>query len=150
MSDDDNNDIDMQTTFDDLQRVGAGNYQDLDNYIDAIGGKQNKLFRSDIEIFVHSVYNVAKELIDNNILYTDDLDILLNSMSKLNKPQYKNATAYILGYIASGGGRNITKEKIKKALGLIRFNKKDIYTVQDKSIDCAAVIRYARLWQNII
>jgi hypothetical protein len=152
MSDDTDkdNDIDMQPTFDDLQRVGAGNYQDLDNYIDAIGGKQNKLFRSDIEIFVHSVYNVAKELIDNNILYTDDLDILLNSMSKLNKPQYKNATAYILGYIASGGGRNITKEKIKKALGLIRFNKKDIYTVQDKSIDCAAVIRYARLWQNII
>jgi len=149
MSDDDN-DIDMQPTFDDMQRVGTGNYQDLDNYIDAIGGKQNKLFRSDIEIFVHSVYNVAKELIDNNLLYTNDLNILLNSMSKLNKPQYKNATAYILGYIASSTGHNITKEKIKKALGLIRFNKKNIYTVQDKSIDCAAVIRYARLWQNII
>jgi hypothetical protein len=71
-------------------------------------------------------------------------------MSKLNKPQYKNATAYILGYIASNGGHNITKDKIKKSLGLIRFNKKDIYTVQDKSIDCAAVIRYVRLWQNII
>ena len=42
-NDDDDNDnkIDMQPTFDDLQRVGAGNYQDLDNYIDAIGGKQN-------------------------------------------------------------------------------------------------------------
>lgn len=152
MSDDtdNDNDIDMQPTFDDIQRVGGGNYQDLDSYIDAIGGKQNKLFRSDIEIFVHSVYNVAKELIDNNIIYKNDLDILLNSMSKLNKPQYKNATAYVLGYIASNGGHNITKEKIKKALGLIRFNKKDIYTVQDKSIDCAAVIRYARLWQNII
>ena len=140
----------MQPTFDDMQRVGAGNYQDLDNYIDAIGGKQNKLFRSDIEIFVHSVYNVATDLIDNNALYPNDLNILLNSMSKLNKPQYKNATAYILGYIASSAGHNITKEKIKNALGLIRFNKKNIYTVQDKSIDCAAVIRYARLWQNII
>ena len=151
-NDDDDNDnkIDMQPTFDDLQRVGAGNYQDLDNYIDAIGGKQNKLFRSDIEIFVYSVYNVGKELIDNNILSSTNLDVLLNSMSKLNKPQYKNATAYILGYIASNGGHNITKDNIKKSLGLIRFNKKDIYTVQDKSIDCAAVIRYARLWQNNI
>lgn len=150
MSDDDNNRIDMQATYDDLQRVGVGNYQDLDNYINEIGGKQNKLFKSDIEVFVHSVYNVGKELIDNNILSSTNLDVLLNSMSKLNKPQYKNATAYILGYIASNGGYDITKEKTKKALGLIRFNKKDIYTVQDKSIDCASIIRYARLWQNII
>ena len=61
MSDDDNdNKIDMQATFNDLQRVGIGNYQDLENYIDAIGGKQNKLFRSDIETFVNSVYNVGR------------------------------------------------------------------------------------------
>ena len=151
MSDDDNdNKIDMQATFNDLQRVGIGNYQDLENYIDAIGGKQNKLFRSDIETFVNSVYNVGRELIDNSILSKNDLDILLNSMSKLNKPQYKNATAYILGYIASSGGHNITEEKIKKAFGIIRFDRKDIYTVQDKSLDWASVIRYARLWQNII
>ena len=62
MSDDDNNRIDMQATYDDLQRVGVGNYQDLDNYINEIGGKQNKLFKSDIEVFVHSVYNVGKEI----------------------------------------------------------------------------------------
>ena len=147
---DNDNRIEMQATFSDLQRINIGGYQDLDNYIDAIGGKQNKLFRSDIEIFVHSVYNVGKELINNSILSSGDLDILLNYMSKLNNPQYKNATAYILGYIASGGGNDITKERAKKAIGLIRFSKKDIYSVEDKSIDCAAIIRYARLWQNII
>ena len=142
--------INVQATFKDFERINVGDYKDLDTYIDAIGGKQNKLFRSDIEIFVQTVYNVGKEFIDKNIISQTELDFLLESMSKLNKHQYKNATAYILGYIASSGGRTMTKKNIEKALGLIRFNKKDIYTVQDKSIDCASVIRYGRLWQNII
>ena len=55
----------LQATFKDLERVNMGDYKDLDMYINMIGGKQNKLFRSDIEIFVHTVYNVGKELIDN-------------------------------------------------------------------------------------
>ena len=78
---DNDNRIEMQATFSDLQRINIGGYQDLDNYIDAIGGKQNKLFRSDIEIFVHSVYNVGKELINNSILSSGDLDILLNDVN---------------------------------------------------------------------
>ena len=126
-----------------------GDYKELDMYINMIGGKQNKLFRSDIEIFVHTVYNVGKELIDNNELSSKDLDILLETMSRLNKPQYKNATAYILGYIASGNGNDITKERLKDALKLIRFDKKGTYLVEDKSLDCASILRYARLWQNI-
>lgn len=149
MSDEEDNVINMQATFKDLDRINVGNYKDLDIYIDAIGGKQNKLFRSDIEIFVQTVYSVGKEFIDNNIISPIELDILLESMSKINKPQYKNATAYILGYIISNGGKDITKINAKKAFSLITPGKSP-YLVEDKSVDCAAIIRYARLWQNII
>jgi hypothetical protein len=149
MSDEDDNQTGMQATFKDLERVNVGNYKDLDIYVDIIGGKQNKLFRSDIEVFVQTVYNVGKELIDAKVINEADLDNLLENMSRINKPQYKNATAYILGYIASGGGGDITKNSAKKALKLITPGKYD-YQVEDRSVDCAAIIRYARLWQNIV
>jgi hypothetical protein len=149
MSDEKEDIINMQTTFKDLERINVGDYKDLDTYIDAIGGKQNKLFRSNIEIFVQTVYNVGKDLVDNSIISTSDLDSLLDNMSKLKKPEYKNATAYILGYIASNGGNSIDQNNLKKALRLITPGK-SLYLVEDDSVDCAAVIRYSRLWQNII
>lgn len=150
MSDEDDDIINMQVTFKDLERINVGDYKDLDTYIDAIGGKQNKLFRSDIEIFVHTVYNVGKELVDNNIISQTELDILLENMSKLNKPEYKNATAYILGYIASNGQKkDMSRKNLIKSISLITKGQSP-YLVEDQSVDCAAIIRYARLWQNII
>ena len=106
---------------------------------------------SSLEKFVKNVYQIGKDLIENDLLRLsiDDLRIILGNIENLDNPQYKNATAYLLGYIASDGGTNLDP---KNAEDLLRkFNtleKKKFF--DDDTIDCAAIIRYARLWVGMI
>lgn len=88
------------------------------------------------------------ELINLNIEFIriDSLTDILDNIYNLNKPGYKNAPAYILGYYASNGGRDITK----KSVDLIWKNLNQITLLSTKypnfSIKKPDVIRYARLW----
>lgn len=154
MSDDNNpmkREIVSEVQFKDLDRVSMPNYIDIDMYIDSINKKRNKLFMSSLEKFVKNVYQIGKDLIENDLLRLsiDDLRIILGNIENLDNPQYKNATAYLLGYIASDGGTNLDP---KNAEDLLRkFNtleKKNFF--EDDTIDCAAIIRYARLWMSMV
>lgn len=140
--------IKLQSTFKDLERSNVRGI-DVQVYIDMLDIRRNKVFLSDIENFVINVNNIARELIENDIILNDDLEILLNSIVKIDKPQYKNATAYILGYIASDRGKELTIDNFKKAFNLIKKSKKYKYTVNDTSVQTPDIIRYARLWLKI-
>jgi hypothetical protein len=145
---DDEDTIKLQSTFKDLERSNVRGI-DIQIYIDMLDNRRNKAFLSDIENFVINVNNIGKELVDNNILINDDLEILLNSIAKINKPQHKNATAYILGYIATDKGRELTIDNFKKAFNLIKKSKKYKYTMDDTSVQTPDIIRYARLWLKL-
>ena len=140
--------IRLESTFKDFERANVRGI-DIQNYIDMLDTRRNKAFLSDIENFVINVNNIGKEMVDNNILINDDIEILLNNIIKLDKPQYKNATAYILGYIATDRGRELSQENFKKAYNLTKKTKKYKYTVEDTSVQSPDIVRYGRLWLQL-
>lgn len=142
--------IELQASFKDIERVSA-RILDLETYIDMLGGKHNKPFRSDIKKFVDNVYSITRNLMDDNLklLYPEDQQEILDNMKNLNKPGYKNPSAYILGYIASNGGSKYDKESAKKAFSLLKKKNKYKYTIEDKSVDYASIVRYSILWMNM-
>jgi hypothetical protein len=168
-SDKDDN-IEMQGSYKDLERTSRREI-DVDIYIDMFGDKKRtKLFRSDIEIFVTDIVRITKELIDINVLTEKDQDNILENMGKVDRPEFKNSTAYILGYIVSQGGIKISKEYYYMALTLIGKTIKDEkikkisnenirnkiysikskkYKVEDNSVESPDIIRYGRLWLNM-
>ena len=118
MSDEDDNyagKIETQAQYRDMDRVTGPGYIDIDWYIDTIA-KRDKLFMSEIQKFVTSVYNLSKELIDEGLLSPDNLNIILENISNLNKPGYKNSTSYVIGYIVSNGGNEFNLNNLKENL----------------------------------
>ena len=142
--------IELQATFKDIERVSVRNV-DIEMFIDMLGGKNNKPFRSDIKKFVDNVYNVCRGMMEDNVALLNKLDLekILENMVNLNKPGYKNASAYILGYIASNGGTKYTKESAKKAFTLLKKKNKYNYTIEDTTVDDASIVRYSILWINM-
>lgn len=79
----------------------------------------------------------------------DDLLNVLEPINDLPNIQFKNATAFVLGFIASEGGKSITKTSVAKA---IRCRENMITTsipfediVTDKDI-----IKYAVFWKDVV
>lgn len=84
---------------------------------------------------------VATEIKDLHLLdlKTSDINFLINSVSKIPTPGYKNPTAYILGYVL------IKKGYTKQAL------EKEIVPVLNQlsySVNPQDVVRYARLLET--
>jgi len=77
-------------------------------------------------------------------LNNDNIIQILDMTDNLKDPQYKNPTSYVLGYIASDGGVRITKATVNNVFKNI-LNK-----VDDKSVKEEDVLRYARLWYDLI
>lgn len=68
------------------------------------------------------------------------INLLVEKARKLKKVQYKNATAYILGYLASKGGRDIEEDHVKDIFA------KYLPYVKENFVRKPDIIRYARLW----
>lgn len=56
--------------------------------------------------------------------------------------KYINPGAFILGYIASNGGRNMNVDRVRHAFGLI-------IDITEEGITQPDVVRYARYWMKI-
>lgn len=95
--------------------------------------------------FKETVNAIAQQLREDRIkLSGNDMEQLIDRIDSLKEPQYKNATAYVLGYIASDGGREINRKNLNNVFKTI------LKTVSDKSVKEEDVLRYARLWYNLV
>jgi hypothetical protein len=82
------------------ERVGMRG--DINVDIDMIGMEKKKSQKTPLERFIESVNAISLNLISTeNIIDQIDRKILLESIKNLEKPEYKNATGYIFGYIVT-------------------------------------------------
>lgn len=125
-----------------FERAGIRNDVDID--IEDIE-KKSRTKKSPLERFIESVNAISLDLIAReNILDETDKKILLENIKNLEKPEYKNATGYIFGYIVTNGGNEIDRLKLSKLVSIIQKN-----LIEDTSVQAPDIIRYGRLWQNI-
>ena len=95
--------------------------------------------------FKETLNAIAQQLREDGLrLSNDDIIQLIETVDQLENPQYKNPTAYLLGYIASNGGRDINKKTVNHVFTNI------LKTVSDKTVKPEDVLRYARLWYNLL
>ena len=74
---------------------------------------------------------------------------IIDSISKLNKPGYKNSVAYILGYYTLDDTGHINKDNVDmvfKQLQIISLLANDSPIFKVNKMD---IIRYGRLWEKI-
>jgi len=94
--------------------------------------------------FKETVNAIAQQLKEERLGITnEDVNQLIEIADIINEPQYKNPSAYVLGYIASQGGQNINKRNVNMVF------KNILKEVSDKSVKEEDVLRYARLWCNL-
>ena len=79
----------------------------------------------------------------------DDIEKIFDSINNLNKPGYKNATAFILGYLFRKN--NMTKRAFKGIQGILNDASylEIIKSYPMHRVTGADVIRYARLHQTL-
>lgn len=100
-----------------------------------------KKYSTPDEKFLDELNKIIMEY-DDEFDITDDDRIRLRDIvtsGVISDIQYKNPLAFVLGYLASNRGKNMTDKSVNKA-----FNKLDLFG-SDKGIEKPDVIRYARL-----
>lgn len=74
----------------------------------------------------------------------NDIDEMLERTRSIRNLKYKNPAGYILGYVASRGGRSLkekdVKEVIDHALPLV---------AETNGVEPSDVLRYARFWRTL-
>jgi len=105
--------------------------------------ENNRDLKDKVQRFKAFVSFVAKEIKDICLLdiKTSDINFLLNAVSQIPTPGYKNPTAYILGYVLIKKG--YTQKALEKYI--IPILNQLSYTVNPHD-----VIRYSRLLQNVM
>lgn len=84
----------------------------------------------------------AREVKDRGLLTEQDINYLLDKTQQIPGLRYKNPSAYVLGYIGSGGGAKMNKENISRAFNLLSSLRIDGVVEPD-------VVRYARFWTSL-
>lgn len=117
-------------------------------------GRLRRRVKTDVERFAIDIVMVARELdSQSNVSVSDDeIVAMLTPIRQVQHPEAKNATAYLLGYFASGGGTEITSSGIKKASVLLPKTEKGSPTVNDSlpAVTMVDVVRYARYWMSLV
>ena len=121
-------------------------------------GPKTRLERAEqdpYEKFSQSIDSISRHLRDKSdvIITQDDIDKMTFKAAKLNVVEHKNPTAYVLGFLATGGGLKLLKADPKIKDGYL-FNKiiNEVlpHANKDASVFPPDVIRYARLWSKLI
>ncbi len=71
------------------------------------------------------------------------IEHMLNTATDLSVVGHKNPTAYVLGFLATGGGRKLKKVHFDHVI------QKVLPHTQEGSVLPPDVIRYARLWESL-
>jgi len=87
----------------------------------------------------------CRKLTSEGIVTVTERDItnILRSSQKLPHIRYKNYVAYVLGYLASQGGRDLSAKNVRDVLNLLPKIKEGGVTPPD-------IIRYARFWTKFL
>jgi len=140
---------------DDYNEPPGGNLQDeMGAYLRAGGGahigivgpdgKIDRINMDPLDKFKIAVDAISRNLMGSGVYIQErDIATLLQTAEKLQHVHYKNPVAYVMGYVASGGGGKMTKKQfdytVSSALPLIA----------DDGVQPADVVRYARLWTTL-
>lgn len=97
------------------------------------------------DTFLKTVDAVSRRLGEDNLvkITKDDIESMLLKSQEIKGLKYKNPIAYILGYLASKGGRELEKANV-----LFVINKV-LPEISEGGIEPADVVRYARFWKMI-
>ena len=145
--DDDYYGDDHQDNFADIERAGAGN-EYTGCWETGKGGEKLKI-QTPLGRFCIKVDAISRNIESEcKLLVQSDIGILQTFSQKVPRVQYKNPTAFVLGYIATkGGNKNIDEKSLKVVYDC--YNKTESID-KDDSVKKPDVIRYARLWNILI
>lgn len=134
-------DIEFKDEFGAYLRAGAGDIGCLD-----ADGKFNKTIQDPVLKFKCYVDIISRKLISDNIdLRERDIENMLSKVESLQYIGFKNPSAYIAGYLASGGGKNMSEKSVNycftRVLPLIEL---------EGGVQRADIIRYSRLWMKMV
>lgn len=114
--------------------------------------KVRRRAKTDVERFAIDIVVVARNLdAQSGVSVSEDQIVaMLTPIRQVQHPEAKNATAYLLGYFASGGGSGITKDGLKQAESLLGRTEKGMVTVDNSvsAVTMTDVLRYARYWMS--
>jgi hypothetical protein len=98
------------------------------------------------EKFSQSVDAISRHLRNEAdiIITEDDIEKMIFKAANLDVVEHKNPSAYVLGFLATGGGSKLTDDLFHKTI-----NKVLPHVDVDASVFPHDVIRYARLWQKL-
>lgn len=136
-----------QPEFAALQRVGLPGETGL--YLRARDQPMRGIDRAmqdPLERFQEYVDSIARNLRtwDDVSINDTDIEIMFKKTRELKDVGYKNPSAYILGYLASEGGRSLNDPK-----GQGWKNSLKALSHLDESVLEPDIIRYARLWLKL-
>jgi len=108
-----------------------------------IGDLQKRMDRemsSPEDRFSMYVDAISRKLEGDGIVHISNTDIetMLDKIPEIKDVKYKNPTAYILGFLASRGGRSMDN--------VSNIIKNVVPSVKDVGVEAPDVIRYARYW----
>lgn len=122
-----------------FDRTGWGGAAAL---LDTFSGDKGKI-KDPVERFAVTVDAISRHLNSSGVVSIDENDIvrMLDRVRNVPYVTKKNPSAYVLGYVASGGGRRIDSKAVE------RIFSKALSEVAD--VNRPDVIRYARLWLTL-
>jgi hypothetical protein len=109
---------------------------------------QNRVERAmmdPLESFRQYVDAIARNLNnwDGVDISEQSIERMLRTAEKIEAVGHKNPTAYILGFLATGGGRQLSKANFNYVV------KKVLPHTQEGSVLPPDIIRYARFWEEL-
>lgn len=99
------------------------------------------------ERFYKNVDAISRRINSENVVRVSqhDIDTMLETATNVEDIQYRNPVGYVLGYLASGGGREMNRKKIMEIINDL-LPKLD----GDGGVEPPDVIRYARYWTIVL
>lgn len=134
----------MDEDYDDIERPDyQPEYRAFERAgpVSLISDKSTRNIQDPVERFQSQVDGISRSLADNGASIAEsDIARMLEKISSLNKVEYKNPTAYVLGYLASTRGTEITQSSTSNVFDKV------LPSARDRSVKPEDVLRYARLW----
>lgn len=130
---------DFRSEINAYQRAGLVNQYNLSG---------DRTLMTPLERFRINVDGISRYLKDvvKNSLSEQDIDTMLEKADIVEAVEYKNPTGYIMGYLAVDRKQNnrLTKYRYDYVIDNI------ISFVEDSSVKEPDIVRYARLWENML